>query len=755
MQDEHNQLRRREFLKIGGVGVAAVAAAPLLAQVPQEKLTSRSVPARPVILRTAKLELTLDSAHGLPYQYRLLSSRAVILGEDLGRPITARVCRKAEWTFANLPVTARGVKTTAGNAVFAFDVVHESRPAATFAIRYELSGATVIVTMSDVQERDGYELIEVAMPRLATVLESDAGAWLAHGDEGGNVALLADAKPTSLPPNRFWGKVLGTLPFVMVGSDRALCLQETTAYMDGTELTVSGEPGSRRASLGTVKTHRVDGSGCYDLNSDPDKPPKNCGTAKTPNLLIEQASSCRLDFVEAPAGGKADWLLGARLARARMPAIPTRYYDDKFTYGIRCDEPRFPQPTATFDDCEKLIRDVAALTDNAPQVAHLWGWQYKGKDSGYPAVREVNQRIGGFDRMMRLMDEMRPLNCNVTFSDNFDDAYRSSPEWDEGIIARRPDGELWLSRNWTGENSYIIGLAKYMQGPGPERIKYTCERYKLRESTHVDVLSYYAMRNDWDPQRPAGAIKNFEARCRILDEFRKRGVDVSSEALRYPFIGRISCFWYMTGPRACPFGGKPIPLLATIYRKSAAWGLSGGQRNAPLIDRLMNQLFYNGRAHMILRADLDRSEITDNFYLIMVPWYLTHARNIETFRREGERTQIGFEGGADLDVDWAQKSYTLKLAGNEVARDTSVFCPFGDGRLALYSVSAAELAPALPAGWNADKVAAIALSTGKAEEVPVKVEGRKLRVAVAARRPVIVYRDGDAARRRLLGSALA
>jgi hypothetical protein len=40
----------------------------------------------------------------------------------------------------------------------------------------------------------------------------------------------------------------------------------------------------------------------------------------------------------------------------------------------------------------------------------------------------------------------------VTFSDNYDDAYKSSPAWDPKIMARRPDGQLWLSRNWTGED---------------------------------------------------------------------------------------------------------------------------------------------------------------------------------------------------------------------------------------------------------------------------------------------------------------
>ena len=152
----------------------------------------------------------------------------------------------------------------------------------------------------------------------------------------------------------------------------------------------------------------------------------------------------------------------AKLVRKRMPPIPNHLYDNAFVYGIRCDEPSYPKASSTFEQCEQLIHQIAELTDYSPQIVHLWGWQYRGKDTGYPAVQEVNQRIGGYDGMMKLMEKAKAYNCIATLSDNYDDAYRSSPAWDEKIIARRPDGELWESRNWTGENSYIIGLAKYM-----------------------------------------------------------------------------------------------------------------------------------------------------------------------------------------------------------------------------------------------------------------------------------------------------
>lgn len=44
-----------------------------------------------------------------------------------------------------------------------------------------------------------YELLEVALPRLATVREEEGPAWLAHGDDGGSLVPPGDAKTGQLP----------------------------------------------------------------------------------------------------------------------------------------------------------------------------------------------------------------------------------------------------------------------------------------------------------------------------------------------------------------------------------------------------------------------------------------------------------------------------------------------------------------------------------------------------------------------------
>jgi Endo-alpha-N-acetylgalactosaminidase len=702
-----------------------------------------AAPSPGLILKSAQLEVTLDRGRGLPLEYRLLASGAVIHGDATGLDIAVTLFRRDPRSVDALSARPASLDAAPDSADFHFVLRDRGRRAVSFVLRYALSNATLRVSLEDVQERPGFELIDVSTPDLATVREEDGPAWLAHGDQGGSVVALADSKPGHLPENRFWGGVSATLPVVMIGTGKALCVEEVTAFMDTTELAVSGDPGHRRAMLGTVKVYRVNGSLSYDTNTGPGTP-RIAGNARTPNLLVGERPLCRLDFTgDLDGNGSVDWLDGAKLVRARMPEIPTHYYDDRLMYMIRCDQPKWPAPGATFDQSRALIHQIAALTDGAPQDVYLWGWQYRGKDTGYPAVAEVNPRLGGYSKLMSLVADARADNATVSFSDNYDDAYKSSPAWDPAIIARRPDGQLWESRNWTGENSYIIGLAKYMAGPGPARIRYTCDRYKLRDTYLIDVLSYYSIRNDWDPRHPASGVKNLrEGRYKVLDGFRARGLDVVSEDLRYAFIGKISVTDNGPAGESDPFGGEPIPLVAVIYRHSAIWGFHGRDwRRNPVL----YSLFYNGHEFPWL-PDHHVGYIVAFYYQALLPWRQVHDRDIVSFRRDGRRTQIGLAGNSSIDIDWGAGTYSVTVNGAAIARDGDTFCPVGKDRLAFYSREAKQLSAALPSGWDPRAAVARELYADHDQPVPLMVKDGRVTVSVEPNRPVIVFRDAAAAR---------
>ena len=246
MQQEHEQMNRRGFLRLGGAGAAvagtkALFPTLLFGEESPAQPTDRSSPINPVRLRSSEMEVVLDRDDGVPFEFRWLANGATLRGEDFGKKVSVTVCQKTLWKFLELETSPATIKTTPSAVDFHFEAKSGKTSAALFTLRYDLKQATLTVTLEDVKEFQGYELISVNLPRLATVREEDPDAWLVHGDAGGSFAMLRDAKAGALAPNQFWGNVCGSLPVVMLGTSKLLCVQETTAFMDCTSLTVVGE----------------------------------------------------------------------------------------------------------------------------------------------------------------------------------------------------------------------------------------------------------------------------------------------------------------------------------------------------------------------------------------------------------------------------------------------------------------------------------------------------------------------------------
>jgi hypothetical protein len=720
-------ISRRTFVKLAGAtGVGLSLPERARAGEPQEIENK-------VEIQTPVLHITFNASTGVPTRYLLKKDNVDLMGDDAGAPIEVRVCRKQPWSCDTLRSRVISVHPQSTEMVFRVTAGFGGVDAVEFSLRYVAAGSRMTASLEHVDEKTGFELLEVRLPALVTVRRDREGAWMAHGDTGGALIEVATAKPGSLAPNQFWGDTLSTLPVLMAGDSKAFCVLVNQSFMDGGAMSVSSDG---RGAMGTVQRHRVDGSQCADLNLGKDQP-LNCGNAGTPNLLVKQQPTCQLDFFPASGDWKQLWLVGAHHVRKQLPPKRTAMYDDVFTYGIRLDEPTWPQPATTFSQCEEIIREVAALTANTAQIVHLWGWQFKGKDTGYPAVNEVDARIGGYEGMMHLMENARKYNARVTLSDNYDDGYRSSPKWSEEIVARRPDGELYNSRSWTGENSYILGLAKYVRHGALERVDYTCKRYKLPGTTHIDVLTYYAIRNDWDRRFPASGYANLvEGKYKILDAFHERGIDVSSEAPRYPFMGKVSFFWQGCGIRPCPMGGRPIPMFPAVYRQVAVWG--DGMRRGELHPGAA-QMFYGGGPRFMTRHDEDRAVVAETFYLQAVPWMLLHRRNILSFIDNEDEARIGIEDG-EIRVSLRTGKYSATLNGTQVATESWVACPVGSDRIVFYSIDARTLRFPVPSGWDVQNMKAATATKEGPRPIKLQVHQGDIIVDVTARNAVFISR---------------
>ena len=122
---------------------------------------------------------------------------------------------------------------------------------------------------------------------------------------------------------------------------------------------------------------------------------------------------------------------------------------------------------------------------------------------------------------------------------------------------------------------------------------------------------------------------------------------------------------------------------------------------------------------------------------------------MESYRRDGDRTVIGLAGNSSIDIDWKNHRYAVTVNGVEIAKDGDTFCPIGNDRIAFYSKKGGRLSAPLPAGWNAQAIAALALYPDHAEEATVATADGVLAVDAPPGRPILVFRDGAAARTRM------
>lgn len=228
---------------------------------------------------------------------------------------------------------------------------------------------------------------------------------------------------------------------------------------------------------------------------------------------------------------------------AAVLAEPTRTgsrhaYHQSLTYKIFCAR---KQPGAevatTFAECLEQIRRVAALTAGMPQIVYLVGWQHEGHDARYPDWSVVNPRLApGADAataLRELMVEARHCGATVSLHLNMDDAYPSSPLWDEycarDLLLKNADGRIMDGDVWDGERCHWICKSReWACGLAQRRIDQLCALLPLGEqgTVHIDVFRPNPSPGHgttWDDEVTA---------CRaIVDHWRSHGVDVTVEYL--------------------------------------------------------------------------------------------------------------------------------------------------------------------------------------------------------------------------------
>ncbi|MBC7330762.1 hypothetical protein H5T88_10490 [bacterium] len=417
----------------------------------------------------------------------------------------------------------------------------------------------------------------------------------------------------------------------------------------------------------------------------------NCHSTTNPPLFLQNSSQAIIHF------GKGDWISAAKLVRKKIKGKILPIYKNSLIYKIFCDIPQAELPITTFDEAKEIIKRIYHLTRGMKQIVYLVGWQYRGHDTGYPAIDKVNERLGGREGLLKLIEEARNYNAVVSFHDNYDDAYMDSPAWNEDFICRTPNGELVKGGVWAGGQSYIINPKRYVEGGyARRRVEETFALYPIKESYHIDVLSAVPLRYSYSGHTCTG-LESVEFKKKIVEMFRERGVDVTSELLTQPFLGFLTYFWHLTSSDDAPWITKDfflneeiIPYVPACVRSKAIYGQRG---------------YRGGVVSMDVTKDNWREYIRLVF-LETLPSLLFIDEEIEDYR----------DGKLIYPSGWWSEKDEVFCRGRYVRRGGDVFLPRYEGIWLAYSDKGGKVEWELPDGWDKVEVYRI-WEDGKREKV--------------------------------------
>lgn len=554
-------------------------------------------------------------------------------------------------------------------------VTHAGREAVAFDLMYTLAGNELRIELKNVTERDGFYLTNILLPGLVTVDAEDGAARLAIAADAGRLIDVASTSPRDFEYEIDWlNPILGQFAY----NSSALGIADTESIENHSIASVFEQGGKKFGALSIRLMYRLTK---YDL--------EEFGTVVSvhdpKNLLkVQDSTSVTITITgDYDRDGEVSWVDGTKVVRERVDAVPNPYYRDKVFVRTFVDRPPTKRdPTGRleeipFDEVLQRIKEFAAQTDSAACVMYLLGWQYEGHDSGYPSVDKVNENLGGMEALVNLINEAKKYNVNVTFYDNYDDSYPDHPGWDPDVICRDPQGGLIKGGVWEGQQSYLISSYKYAIKSGLDRVKFTLDRYPVEKAYFIDVLSggfNGGRKYDFNPESPAGAIKNFEGKLMIVEAFNKRGIDIATEDFTGYFVGHVGTFGNIIAFNNTYFENeKAIPLIPFIYHGKTSYGMKVSGRSDNL-----RRFLYGQRAEKFTNR---RTVFTPEDYILdALPKQKLFGKEMKSYFSEGDTERVVYEDGSVVEVNVKADTYSVALGdGRVIARNYTSFVPMDDG----------------------------------------------------------------------------
>lgn len=385
--------------------------------------------------------------------------------------------------------------------------------------------------IDDVEENEGYEFLYLKLPTLFSQEESKM------------ITMYGEGRIINTENSYPWGyeQVYFIRNIAILENGKNSVLIETPYLDEKLHQSVCEKNGGRFCSVGTTLSYRIRAYGELESLKVINKPTVNFFNIR------------------------GTWQNCLPKLRKGIKKKTDMYDRCVFYYNDVCKGPG--EPAKTFNDALEEVKTIYELTGGVKQYMLLCGWQHDGHDTGYPDVFTINERVGTQREMERCVEEAKKYNACITFHDNYDDIYEENGYFDSDIAATGANGKYYSSWIWTSGVSVMTSFPKYFKTKKmQERVRKTTELLPLDKSYHIDVLSQEVRRYDFDKNIKSAAQETLEYKYKVIDEFEKYGITVTSEGVTHPFAGKIGYAWRLNANNNMLFTDeKAIPLTAMIY----------------------------------------------------------------------------------------------------------------------------------------------------------------------------------------------
>ena len=596
---------------------------------------------------------------------------------------------------------------------------------AEYTLRFEMVQDAIHLSMVDVKETNGYELLEITLPSL---LSLDGDVEIVNFLAGGRLLSLNNAKPEG-----YSIKYDTRNAAALLKSDHKIVL-ESACMDDRLNIAVFDNGNNKTANLGMVFVNRVRGKG------------------KVVSIPVEHNHTVTINLLNATWGNDG-WQSVAKFWRKDLkgvnrdmyrralihkqlatagPEPPAGYVTEKSPYSVK----RLTK-VITFKEILEVAKKYYHILDGMPQVLYIGGFQEGGFDNSYPYTLNTDQRLGTVEELKKYIREAVKYNTILSLHDNFDSDVIHTKHYDPRIYCIDEEGNPWMGWFWPAGVDHIVSPHKYSKlGLMQKRVKETIDTYGIKGSYHLDVLSSEPLRYDFDPKDPASAEKSHRGKLDIIDEFNKYGIDITSETLIHPYVGRIGFGLHArTDVNSVFFSNeKFIPLVDMIYHGTITYQ-GGGRSEQATLTGLMK-----GSSIFISEEGLNEDDI-QWIYLHQMVTGLLYDKKMELITEKDGITTVVYDADTYVKVDFERKTYEVQVDGRLVAKDWSTFIPgFKPNTWLAFSRNGGNFSFPAPEGWNGKtKIKAVTLTfEGDGQEKPCKIENGIISMDIPAHTPVRV-----------------